>query len=127
MTVSTFTIDRYIHILQTVHRVWWVVSSNNGGRKKMRARYLTSGCGDEVQTQEQGEGMMGGEIVKVVKVAMSQDIEDKSQGQEQQPHPPPSEEDVNTSCMYVLLPLKLSVDKSSRPYDLKKHVCLCIK
>jgi hypothetical protein len=26
----------------------------------------------------------------------------------------------------VLLPLKLSVDKSSRPSDLKKHVCVCM-
>ncbi len=60
---------------------------------------LTWGCGDEVQAQEQGEGMMGGEIVKavkVVKVAMSQDIEDMSDGQEQQLPPPPTEEDVNT-------------------------------
>ena len=48
---------------------------------------LTWGCGDEVQAQEHCAGMMGGEIVKVVKVvkvAMSQDIEDMSHGQEQQ-------------------------------------------
>ena len=67
----------------------------------MRARYLTSGCGDEVQTQEQGEGMMGGEIVKVVKVAMSQDIEKMIHGQEQQPPSPPTEEDVITNVDLV--------------------------
>jgi hypothetical protein len=70
----------------------------------MRARYLTAlermhmrSCGvadDGVQAQEQGEGMMG---VEIVKVAMSQDIEDMSHGHEQQPPPPPSEEDVNTN------------------------------
>ena len=29
-------------------------------------------------------------------------------------------------CVYVLFPLKLSVDKSSIPSDLKKHVCVCM-
>ena len=30
------------------------------------------------------------------------------------------------TCVCVLSPLKLSVDKSSRSYDLKKHVCVCM-
>jgi hypothetical protein len=75
----------------------------------MRARYLTTrersgsrGVADDgVQAQEQGEGMMGGGIAKVVKVAMSEDIEDMSHGQEQQPPPPPSDDDVNTNVDLV--------------------------
>jgi hypothetical protein len=90
-----------LYSLQTVSRVRRAVSSRDGGRKKMRARYITWGCGDDVQAQEQGEGMMGGEIAKVVKVAMSEDIEDMSHGQEQQPPPPPSDDDVNTNVDLV--------------------------
>jgi len=65
---------------------------------RMRMRMRSGGVAEDgVQAQEQGEGMMFGQIVEDVKVAMSQDIEDMSHGQEQQPPPPPSEEDVNTN------------------------------